>query len=113
MPEKMRSGAAPTDRERIETEIIKSLISSYFDIVKKNFMDLVPKTIMHFLVNTFKEGLQVRPSLISSPLSSFSFSSSLLTYPSPPSSSPSASLSPSPRRTSWSRSCTRSTWWQT
>ena len=63
MPEKMRSGAVPTDRERIETEIIKSLISSYFDIVKKNFMDLVPKTIMHFLVNTFREGLQVRVSL--------------------------------------------------
>ena len=58
VPDKMRSAAAPTDRERVETEIIKSLISSYFDIVRKNFMDLVPKTIMHFLVNTFKEGLQ-------------------------------------------------------
>ena len=54
----MRSAATPTDREKVETEIIKSLISSYFDIVRKNFMDLVPKTIMHFLVNTFKEGLQ-------------------------------------------------------
>ena len=43
MPDKMRSSAVPTDRERVETEIIKSLISSYFDIVKKNFMDLVPK----------------------------------------------------------------------
>jgi len=42
----------------VETEIIKTLIRSYFDIVKKNFTDLVPKTIMRFLVITFKEGLQ-------------------------------------------------------
>ena len=58
VPDKMRSAATPTDREKVETEIIKSLISSYFDIVRKNFMDLVPKTIMHVLVKTFKEGLQ-------------------------------------------------------
>ena len=42
----------------METEIIKSLISSYFDIVKKNFIDLIPKTIIYFLVNQFKDNLQ-------------------------------------------------------
>eukprot|EP01083_Nonionella_stella_P190921 706989_1 len=47
-----------TDREQIETEIIKSLISSYFSIVKKNVLDAVPKAIMYLLVNQSKKELQ-------------------------------------------------------
>lgn len=43
---------------RVEIEIIKNLIGSYFDIVKKNFTDLVPKSIMHFLVLAFKNSMQ-------------------------------------------------------
>jgi dynamin 1-like protein len=54
----MRQTNLPTERERIETEIIKSLIESYFAIVRKNFIDLVPKTIMYFLVNHARDSLQ-------------------------------------------------------
>ena len=35
----------------METRVIQNLIFSYFSIVKKNIADLVPKTIMNFLVN--------------------------------------------------------------
>jgi hypothetical protein len=34
VPEKMRCTSNPSDKERVETEIIKTLIGSYFDIVK-------------------------------------------------------------------------------
>ena len=30
----MRSSQTPSDREKLETELIKSLVSSYFDIVR-------------------------------------------------------------------------------
>jgi len=35
----------------METIIIQNLIQSYYAIVKKNISDLVPKTVMSFLVN--------------------------------------------------------------
>eukprot|EP00375_Theileria_parva_P002036 XP_764712.1 hypothetical protein [Theileria parva strain Muguga] len=48
----------PSEREVVETELIKTLISSYFSIVRKNVADSVPKCIMHFMVNKATESLQ-------------------------------------------------------
>jgi hypothetical protein len=36
-----------SDRERVEMEVIKSLVESYFSIVRKNFVDMVPKVCVH------------------------------------------------------------------
>ncbi len=59
VPDTMRQTDSPiTDREKIEMEIIKSLIESYFNIVRKNFIDMVPKTIMYFLVNHVRDAMQ-------------------------------------------------------
>ena len=44
-----------TERELMEISIVKNLIVSYFNIVKKNYCDFVPKTIMCFLVNKTKD----------------------------------------------------------
>ncbi|KAI8146532.1 Dynamin central region-domain-containing protein [Fennellomyces sp. T-0311] len=59
--------AAPTeeqlqasDREEIEIQLIRTLITSYFNIVRKNIQDLVPKSIMHLLVNHSRESVQNR-----------------------------------------------------
>lgn len=38
----------------METMIIQNLIHSYYDIVKKNVADLIPKTVMAFLINQSK-----------------------------------------------------------
>ena len=53
IPSKMR---ATNENSRIvmETLMIQNLIQSYFTIVKKNIADLVPKTIMAFLINESK-----------------------------------------------------------
>jgi dynamin 1-like protein len=59
VPDSMRqTDVPPTERERVEMEIIKSLVESYFKIVRKNFIDLVPKTIMYFLVNHVRDSMQ-------------------------------------------------------
>ncbi|KAI8335117.1 Dynamin central region-domain-containing protein [Chlamydoabsidia padenii] len=49
-----------SDREEIETQLIRTLITNYFSIVRKNIQDLVPKSIMHLLVNHSRESVQNR-----------------------------------------------------
>lgn len=45
------------DRTSIEIDLVKALVSSYFEIVKKTLSDMVPKAIMHLLVNASREDL--------------------------------------------------------
>ncbi|KAJ7623584.1 Dynamin central region-domain-containing protein [Roridomyces roridus] len=49
-----------TLREEMETSLIRSLIASYFGIVRQSIQDLVPKAIMHFLVNHTSDHVQNR-----------------------------------------------------
>ncbi|KAI9824270.1 MAG: Dynamin- GTPase protein [Thelocarpon impressellum] len=49
-----------SDREALETELIRRLISSYFNIVRETIADQVPKAVMHLLVNFSKEAVQNR-----------------------------------------------------
>ena len=51
-------GYAGRSREQLEVEIIRSLLVSYYGIVRKNLADAVPKAIMHFLVNSVRQNVQ-------------------------------------------------------
>ncbi|WWC68780.1 uncharacterized protein I206_102715 [Kwoniella pini CBS 10737] len=49
-----------TAREEMETTLIRSLIASYFGITRQTIQDLVPKSIMHLLVNFSRDAIQQR-----------------------------------------------------
>ncbi|EPQ58554.1 hypothetical protein GLOTRDRAFT_35315 [Gloeophyllum trabeum ATCC 11539] len=57
-PPVIRPQSALSDREVMETEVIKLLIHSYYNIVKREMIDMVPKAISLTLVNFAKENLQ-------------------------------------------------------
>lgn len=44
----------------METELIRRLISNYFNIVRETIQDQVPKAVMHLLVNHSKDAVQNR-----------------------------------------------------
>ncbi|KAI9482688.1 MAG: Dynamin central region-domain-containing protein [Benjaminiella poitrasii] len=57
-PATLKAMGALSEREFMETEVIKLLIQSYYNIVKRTMIDMVPKAIMLNLVNHAKEELQ-------------------------------------------------------
>lgn len=59
-PSDADSAPAMTEREALETELIRRLISSYFNIVRETIADQVPKAVMHLLVNHSKDVVQNR-----------------------------------------------------
>ncbi|EFP89860.2 vacuolar protein sorting-associated protein 1 [Puccinia graminis f. sp. tritici CRL 75-36-700-3] len=57
-PQTLKASGTLSEREVIETDVIKLLISSYFNIVKRTVIDMVPKAIMLKLVAHSKDDLQ-------------------------------------------------------
>ena len=57
-PPSLKASGTLTDREAMETDVIKLLITSYYNITKRTVIDMVPKAIMLNLVNHAKESLQ-------------------------------------------------------
>lgn len=57
-PAVLKASGTLSERETIETDVIKLLITSYFNIVKRTMVDMVPKAITLNLVRATKEGLQ-------------------------------------------------------
>jgi dynamin 1-like protein len=57
-PEVLKVPKSVSDQEAVQVEVTRVLVSSYFDIVRKNLQDAVPKALMHFLVNGVSRGLQ-------------------------------------------------------
>jgi len=57
-PPQLRASGQLTEREQIEVEVIRMLITSYFNIVKRTIIDMIPKATMLHLVSFAKDSLQ-------------------------------------------------------
>ncbi|PWN30627.1 hypothetical protein BDZ90DRAFT_248277 [Jaminaea rosea] len=57
-PPQLRASGQLTDRETMEVEVIKLLITSYFNITKRTIIDMIPKATMLHLVSEAKNALQ-------------------------------------------------------
>ncbi|EGX52611.1 vacuolar protein sorting-associated protein 1 [Orbilia oligospora] len=57
-PPTLKASGTLSEREGIEVEVIKLLIQSYYNIVKRTVIDMVPKAIMLNLVQLTKDEMQ-------------------------------------------------------
>ncbi|KAF3920114.1 Dynamin-1 [Arthrobotrys entomopaga] len=57
-PPTLKASGTLSEREGIEVEVIKLLIQSYYNIVKRTVIDMVPKAIMLTLVQYTKDEMQ-------------------------------------------------------
>ncbi|KAJ5795285.1 hypothetical protein N7457_001884 [Penicillium paradoxum] len=57
-PPTLKASATLSEREATEVEVIKLLITSYFNIVKRTMIDMVPKAVMYTLVQFTKDEMQ-------------------------------------------------------
>ena len=57
-PPVLKASGTVSEREYVEIEVIKLLLTSYFNIVKKTVTDMIPKCIMLNLVNYSREEMQ-------------------------------------------------------
>lgn len=57
-PPVLKATGGMSEKEVVETEVIKLLISSYFDIVKRTVADVVPKAIMFKLIQLSRADIQ-------------------------------------------------------
>lgn len=57
-PPVLKASGTLSERESMEVEVIKLLINSYYNIVKKTLIDMVPKAIMFNLVQFTKDEMQ-------------------------------------------------------
>jgi len=57
-PPQLKASGTLSDKENQEVEVIKLLITSYFNITRRTMIDMVPKAIMLTLVQHSKEDMQ-------------------------------------------------------
>ena len=57
-PDTLLVPRATTEQEIVQVRVTRVLVNSYFDIVRKNVQDMVPKIVMNFMVNHVQKGLQ-------------------------------------------------------
>ncbi|TID28806.1 hypothetical protein CANINC_002325 [Pichia inconspicua] len=57
-PAVLRANGGMSDKEVVETEVIKLLISSYFGIVQRTVADIIPKAVMLKLIQNSRSNIQ-------------------------------------------------------